>query len=391
MTRFVTALAIALGLAGIAPAANAKPTTTSFYQWDRPSASVAPGTLLRLQEIKTSRMQRYRAWRILYMTRDYAGRPIISSGTVALSSYASPNPDARGIISWAHPTTGVARKCAPSLLSNPFAQVAGFNEMIGGGYIVTATDYPGLGTRGPVGYLVGLGQGRAVIDAVRAARQIPEVGGSARYGVWGYSQGGHAALFAARIATSYAPELQLVGAAAAAPPSHLKQLLAADIGNISGRVLAAFTLQSWSVKYGASLEALVDDGVAPVISAVASHCIGDLGQQLDVLAAQKPLKERFLKADPGRVKPWGSLLDDNSLFQLPPRVPVFIAQGDRDEIVRPEVTLAMVRASCRAGVRVRYLSLRNTDHSRAARMSAAEAIRWLSGRFSGEAAPNSCR
>lgn len=391
MTRCLTVLAMVLGLAWITPPAIAKPSATSFYQWDRLDASIAPGTLLRLQEIKTSRMQRYRAWRILYMTRDYAGRSIVSSGVVALSSYASSNPDARGIISWAHPTTGVARKCAPSLLANPFAQVAGFSEMIGGGHIIVATDYPGLGTRGPIGYLVGLGQARAVIDAVRAARQIPEVGGSSRYGLWGYSQGGHAALFAARIAASYAPELQLVGAAAAAPPSHLKKLLAADIGSISGRVLAAFTLQSWSVKYDAPLGGLVDDEVAPVISAVASHCIGDLGEKLDVLAAQKPLKAQFLKTDPGKVKPWGRLLDDNSLFQLPPRVPVFIAQGDSDEVVRPEVTLAMVRVSCRAGSRVRYVSLRNTDHGRAAKTSARAAVAWLDARFAGEVAASSCR
>lgn len=388
MLRFL--LCLLLSQPVLTPA-MAKPSATSFYQWNNLDPSIMPGTLLRAQPLRTSAVQRFDAWRILYMTRDYAGRPIVSSGTVALSSYASANKEERRIVSWAHPTTGVARKCAPSLLANPFSPIAGFNELIGGGYIVAATDYPGLGTRGPVGYLVGLGQGRAVIDAVRAARQIPEVGGGARYGLWGYSQGGHAALFAARIAAAYAPELQLVGVAAAAPPSNLKSLLAADIGSISGRVLAAFTLHSWRVKYGAPLGSLVDDGVAPVVEAVASHCIEDLGGKLDVLAAQKPLKSQFLRADPAKVKPWGRLLEENSLFQLPPRVPAFIAQGDRDEIVRPEATLAMVRASCRAGARVKYLSLRNTDHGRAAKMSAGEAIAWLSGRFKGTAPPNSCR
>lgn len=384
-------LRMILILAGVATPAAAKPSGTSFYQWNNLDPSIAQGTLLRAQPIRTSAVQRFDAWRILYMTRDFAGRPIVSSGMVVLSHYASANSGSRPIVAWAHPTTGVARKCAPSLLANPFAQIAGFNELIGGGYIIAATDYPGLGTRGPVGYLVGLGQGRAVIDAVRAARQIPEVGGSTRFGLWGYSQGGHAALFAARIAAAYAPELQLVGVAAAAPPSNLRYLLAADIGSISGRVLAAFTLQSWHVKYGAPLGSLVDDGVAPVVEAVASHCVEDLGGKLDVLAAQKPLKERFLKSDPGKVRPWGQLLDDNSLFQLPPRVPAFIAQGDRDEIVRPEVTLAMVRASCRAGAHVKYVSLRNADHGRAAKMSAGEAIAWLSGRFKGTAPPSSCR
>ena len=68
------------------------------------------------------------------------------------------------------------------------------------GHVVAATDYPGLGTPGPVGYLVGKGQAQAVIDSVRAARQLPDVGGSGRYALWGYSQGGHAVAYASLLA-----------------------------------------------------------------------------------------------------------------------------------------------------------------------------------------------
>ena len=68
-------------------------------------------------------------------------------------------------------------------------------------YVVAATDYPGLGTPGPHPYLVGESEGRAVIDSVRAARDLEKVGASTRYAVWGHSQGGQAALFAGEIAT----------------------------------------------------------------------------------------------------------------------------------------------------------------------------------------------
>ena len=99
---------------------------------------------------------------------------------------------------------------------------------------------------------------------MRAARQIPEVGGGSRYALWGYSQGGHAALFAASIASAYAPELKLVGVAAAAPPTNLVTLLSETIGTLEGRILAAMTLASWSAKYDVPLGTLVDNKVARV-------------------------------------------------------------------------------------------------------------------------------
>lgn len=67
--------------------------------------------------------------------------------------------------------------------------------MISQGYIVVATNYPGLGTGGIHPYLIGESEARAVIDSVRAARDMPNSGATNRFAVWGHSQGGHAALY----------------------------------------------------------------------------------------------------------------------------------------------------------------------------------------------------
>ncbi len=83
---------------------------------------------------------------------------------------------------------------------------------------------PGLGTAGPHPYLVGLSEARAVLDSVRAAREIAGAGASDRFAVWGHSQGGQAALFSGLIADTYAPELRLAGVAAAVPASGHRQL-----------------------------------------------------------------------------------------------------------------------------------------------------------------------
>ncbi len=122
------------------------------------------------------------------------------------------------VVSWAHGTTGIADECAPSL-GGPLTVWAA-NDLLDRGYVVTATDYEGLGTPGRHPYIVGESEARGVIDSVRAARAL--LGSdvvSADYAVWGHSQGGHATMFVLHIADTWAPELHLEGVVAGAPPS----------------------------------------------------------------------------------------------------------------------------------------------------------------------------
>jgi dipeptidyl aminopeptidase/acylaminoacyl peptidase len=116
--------------------------------------------------------------------------------------------------------------------------------MISQGYIVVATDYPGLGTDGINPYLIGESEARAVLDSVRAARDMPNSGATNRFAVWGHSQGGHAALYTGEIAARYAPDLKLVGVAAAAPATYLVELFDSDAS--TEQDLLAMTVLSWS-------------------------------------------------------------------------------------------------------------------------------------------------
>jgi Secretory lipase len=60
--------------------------------------------------------------------------------------------------------------------------------------------------------------------------------------VWSHSQGGQAALFTGLIAKSYAPELDLLGFAAAAPATDLVTLMNDDIDSVGGKNITAMTL-----------------------------------------------------------------------------------------------------------------------------------------------------
>ena len=122
----------------------------------------------------------------------------------------------------------------------------GLADMLARGYVVAATDYPGLGTPGVHPYLIGESEGRAVLDWVRAVRDLPNSGASGRFAVWGHSQGGHAALYTGEIAARYAPELKLVGVAAAAPATYLIELFDSDKSSPTGKELTAMTVWPWS-------------------------------------------------------------------------------------------------------------------------------------------------
>ena len=125
----------------------------------------------------------------------------------------------------------------------------GLADMLAPGYVVVATDYPGLGVPGIHPYLIGVSEGRAVLDSVRAARALPDAGASNRFAVWGHSQGGHASLYTGELAASYAPDLKLVGVAAAAPATYLAELFDADSETPTGKELTAMTIYSWSKLY----------------------------------------------------------------------------------------------------------------------------------------------
>jgi hypothetical protein len=68
--------------------------------------------------------------------------------------------------------------------------------------VVAATDYEGLDTPGVHPYLVGLSEGRGVLDAARVTRYFTRINSTTL--IFGHSEGGQAALFAGELAPRYA-------------------------------------------------------------------------------------------------------------------------------------------------------------------------------------------
>ncbi len=378
-------LACALLLAG-----STLPTLAqSFYEAPQSEIAGKPGTLVRSQAMPGAPLDAA-AWRVLYRSTSFDGKPILVSGVVIVPQGAPP-PGGRPIVAWAHPTSGIVSHCAPSLAIFIFQQIQGLRPLVAHGYVVAATDYPGLGTPGPHPYLVGVSEARAVIDSVRVARNMPGAGGGARFIVWGHSQGGQAALFTGIIAKSYAPELTLMGVAVAAPATELAVLMDDDLGTAGGNNIAAMTLWSWQRVYDAPMERVVDPRALPAVDRLAQICVEGLVDLSVRQRIEKTFQQYFLKVDhPADIEPWRTLLKKNTPGTLPPDVPVFFAQGTIDAIIKPEVTRDYAAKLCEAGSKVETLALPNVGHGWAAHAAAPYAVDWMTARFAGEPAPDDC-
>lgn len=355
-----------------------------------PTLAAPPGTLIAAEPVAAPPAG-MRAWKTRYWTTSDRGREIEVTGMVIAPLQPTPA-GSRKTLAWAHGTWGVAQKCAPSQASNFFAATPGLKQAIDRGYTVVAPDYPGLGSAMPHPYLVGISTANAVLDAVRAARSIPRAGAGRRFVVWGESQGGHAALWTGQRAAAYAPDLTLVGIAAAAPPTDMPQNLSAG-GDPSIRAfLTAFTAYSWNQHFAAPLSTLGNRSTQGIITRLAqNNCImlgakPRLGTMLGVAVLRRDLKN----VDLGRIQPWAGIARANSPSSRNPGVPMLIAQNPKDVIVSPDVTRAHARKLCQAGATLRYINITGQGHETSAADTATTTLDWTDARFARRPAANSC-
>lgn len=361
----------------------------AFYAAGPAQLAGKAGTLIRAEPIRRP-PGAAAAYRILYRSTGLKNEPIAVSAVIIVPANAPPT-GGRPIVAWGHGTTGVAQHCAPSLGPKPFDKISGLADFLLSGDVVVATDYAGLGTSGMHPYLIGPSAGRAMLDAVRAARSMPSVAAGNRVVLWGYSQGAHAALWAGQLAKSHAPELALVGIAAAAPPTELGSLIRADVGGVVGRVLSTYALWSWSHLYGIPITTAIDKRVVMVLPRVANGCTENPADRIGFLAADQAFEENaFLSHDVTVTQPWRKLIEDNTPGITPPGVPVFLAQGAADKIVVPLVTELYSDELCSHRRAVRFVMIPGADHPAMSRAATKPATAWIADRFAGAPAPTNC-
>ncbi len=371
---------------------------SAFYVAPDPLPSGPPGKLLRSEPVAVAKVigapAGTSARRVLYLSsspRD--GKAVAVSGLVYTPPGAA-TAAGRPVVAWAHGTQGVASDCAPSLNANPPAiTVPGLGAFLRRGWVIAASDYPGMGTAGPNAYMDGAVEGRAVLDSVRAAQQLPGAGAGAKLLIWGHSQGGQAALFAGAMAADYAPELKLLGVAAAAPAVELARLLALDGNDLSGLALGSYMLWSWPLTQpGLSLDGVTKPGAEKLIDAVASHCLFGTKSLIEELVLSevekvtRAISVPKLLADPD----WARVLKANTPVASTSGPPLLIAQGTADTIIRPQTTYDYILRLCAAGRAVKELRMEGVDHPNAGVAAAPTVVDWAMARLAGATVPSDC-
>jgi uncharacterized membrane protein HdeD (DUF308 family)/alpha-beta hydrolase superfamily lysophospholipase len=385
-------LVLAVGLAGVGSlVSNATPVPDAFYT---PPADVPsePGALLRTADFNRAIPDGARAWRILYTTTGLGAEPAVASAIVVVPADAGAEP--LPVVAWAHGTTGVARGCAPSLLDEPFESGAMFtlDEALDHGWAVVATDYIGLGTEGPHGYLVGEPAGHAVLDSIRAARSVEGLSLSDRSVVWGHSQGGHAALWAGILAESYAPDAGVDGVAALAPASDLTALIANVDDVVAGSIFASYVLEGYAGTFDdVRLGSYVRGAAQVQVREMAARCLSGPGAVLN-LVVHLTQDTSILAHDPAPRR-LGALLAAN----IPTgslEAPLLLAQGESDTLITPSAQEAYVAQRCasRPGS-VDYRTYAGRDHVGLVTVGSPlipDLLDWTSRRFAGVPAAATC-
>ena len=386
-----SALVVALALLTVSVIVHqSSPSPDAFYS---PPGTVAgqPGVLLRSEPFTRDVPADARAWRILYTTTRDAGVPAVASAIVVTPAHPPAGP--RPVIAWAHGTTGVAQRCAPSLLGQPFTSGALFvlPQILARGWVLVATDYTGMGTKGPTPFLIGQGEARSVLDAVRAARQLRQLHLEGSTVIWGHSQGGNAALWSGMLAPAYAPDDHVAGVAALAPASDLTGLIdhLADVPG--GSIFAAYTITAYSQTYGdVSFDRHVRSAARVISRQAAARCLSS-PQALVSVAASLALDKPIYAVDPA-TGALGQRLVQNTPGGLI-QAPVLIAQGLADRLVLPSVQARYVKQRCAAGQKLDYLTYPGRDHVGLVTSDSpliAALISWTEDRFATEPAPDKC-
>lgn len=190
---------------------------------------------------------------------------------------------------------------------------------------------------------MGRALGANVLDIARAAHQIPGVHARSDVVARGFSEGGHAALFAGEMADSYAPELDLVGVVASAPAVELNQLLKTSARTPAALHYAAFAAWGFAATYGLDIGEVMTPAA---IESVANRAACSPDPTIPPIGSFTAA-EAFVAA-PWDVPTWSPRIEENTPGRTR-SVPVFVFAGGQDQVVPLPAIEAYVERACATG------------------------------------------
>lgn len=374
------------------------PSGSAFYTPPSPTPAGAAGQLVWYRPATVNlnvTLPSIKAWTVLYQSTGQQGQPDWVTGTVIVPTAKWSGKGERPVVSYAEGTQGLAHQCAPSL------QIAEGTEYDGGaiveslkkGYSVTVTDYQGYTNGAVPTYSAGKAEGQAVLDAVRAGRQVPGSGITEKNPVivWGYSQGGQAAGWAAELQPSYAPDVKMIGLAAGGVPANLQAIGEFDNASV-GTAFGLDGLIGLSAAYPEAFNLASFSNAAGLEAAgkLLSECaIQSLAEFRDVNSDEYTIGGKSftqLEAEHPAIE---TIISEQQLGTKAVPVPVYHYHGLEDEFVPVKQDVELHQKWCELGVKDDF-QLYPGDHLLTDPTAIPNVIKWIEERVAGKTAPSTC-
>lgn len=340
---------------------------------------IEPGTVIRSEPLGVD-VEGGTAQRILYVSQRPDGTPVAASAMLFVPTEPAPE-GGRPVVAWAHGTTGMGDACAPSRTADPTSQLATWlTPMLRHGWVVVATDYAGLGTPGQQLYLVGDSEARDVVNSVRAARNVEATQAGTDWVVYGHSQGGHSALWTAELAATLAPELRLLGVAAAAPAAELTDIMQAQSDGPAGWILGPEVVQAWTSLDPKLPTDLLSDAAREHSAELADKCV-------DQAVLEGLVRDRFqgpfFTRDPMADPAWAQFASAQTPAPLSASMPTLLIQSTADGVVLAWPNAKLQEIWCAAGSDLATMWLGKVGHGDSGLAPGPAVVTWAAERFDG--------
>ncbi|MDZ4232824.1 MAG: lipase family protein, partial [Dietzia sp.] len=252
------------------------PSADPFYTPDGPIADLAPGTVLKSRTMTYGSLELatpLTSTQVLYRTTDQAGGPSATVATILRPLVPGPP----RLISYHMAYDALGSECDPSytLTGNGAPGRAAIAEqgVIGGylaaGYTVVVPDYEGPDLE----WTIGRQSGYAALDGVRATIDHVGLPASTPVGLAGYSGGSVPTQWGAEVAPSYAPELNIVGAAAGGLSVNIAHNLPYVSGSATWAGVIPALVVAYQRAYGIDTDSFLSDYGRQLVETVSSQCI----------------------------------------------------------------------------------------------------------------------
>ncbi|SNX85889.1 probable lipase precursor [Melanopsichium pennsylvanicum] len=402
-----------IGLAAVATAAIAMPThkraafpdpnDDSFYQNPANIATYANGQIIQSRNVVTDIGNNNKAdsFQLSYRTTNTQKDAVANVATIFIPSKPASPPK---IFSYQVYEDSTQLNCAPS-----YNYLTGFDEpnkvttsldtpiiiswALNQGYYVVSSDAEGQRSA----FIAGYEEGMAILDAIRALKNYKSLPKDTETALYGYSGGAHATAWAVSLSASYAPDINIIGAAYGGTPTSAKDtfnylnkgLFAGfAVSGVSGLALAHPDMESF-------IEPRLNAVGQQVFQKVRSrgYCIVQVSTNNNLRDVYTLVNDtNLLNEEPIKsILALETLVQAEASYTVPvPKFPRFMWHALPDEIVPFQPAADYVQEQCSKGANINWNVYPIAEHVTAEIFGIIPALDWLGKVYSGNAPKVAC-